>query len=74
MVLERCPWNIQGELFFILDWHLFIPINGLSFDEAPFWARAMGVPHAFLTEGNTITIAKKVGKLLVMDLDLKRNR
>ncbi|KAL5564239.1 hypothetical protein UlMin_027403 [Ulmus minor] len=74
MVLERCPWNIQGELFIIVDWHLSILVNGLRFDEAPFWAHAMVVPHVFLMEDNAVTIAKKVGKLLVMDLDLKRDR
>ena len=72
--MEKCLWNVQGELLTIRDWHLTMPINDLCFEEVSFWSRAMGVTHALLREENFITIAKKVGKLLVMDLHLKRDR
>ena len=74
MVLDRCPWSIFGELFAIEDWSFSIAVNGLRFDKSLFWVRAVGIPPDFLSVANAEVIAKRTGELLILDLNLKRDR
>ncbi|KAL5559294.1 hypothetical protein UlMin_035505 [Ulmus minor] len=74
MVMDRRSWSIYGELFVLTDWSLTVPTNEVKLDKSPFWARAIGVLPAFLSKSNVSMIAGKVGEVLELDLDIRRDK
>ncbi|KAK3012315.1 hypothetical protein RJ639_012615 [Escallonia herrerae] len=67
-VLDQRPWSVMGAHMVIREWPLDFALQEVRLNKSPFWVRICGLPPNRMTKNNAITIAKRIGDLVQIEM------